>query len=273
MNPLRVGLLCGGPSPERGISLNSARSVMDHLQAPDISIIPIYFDIEMRAYELSQAQLYSNTPSDFDFKLAHTGRYLEPEGLKARLQTLDIVFPAIHGIYGEDGQIQSLLESLNIPFIGSPASVCQKAFNKYQTSQMLAEKGYPTWPNFLLEAASVDQKASALKDFFDHYGQDKVIVKPTQSGSSLGVSIAYNPAEVLDAAQSIFRQGLDQAALVEPFLVGKEFTLIILENHKGQPVALLPTEIALNEGSETIFDYRKKYLPSRQVVYYMPPPL
>jgi D-alanine-D-alanine ligase-like ATP-grasp enzyme len=66
----KLALLCGGPSPERGISLNSARSVLDHLGSDLVEICPIYFDYQCRAYKISPAQLYSNTPSDFDFKLS-----------------------------------------------------------------------------------------------------------------------------------------------------------------------------------------------------------
>src|ERR1700733_11319250 len=64
-----VAVLCGGPSLERGISMNSARSVLDHLGSQNVEIIPVYFNEKKQAYKISTAQLYSNTPSDFDFKL------------------------------------------------------------------------------------------------------------------------------------------------------------------------------------------------------------
>lgn len=66
---LRVALICGGPSAERGISLNSARSVLDHIQAEDLSVSCYYIDCQLNAYAISPAQMYSNTPADFDFKL------------------------------------------------------------------------------------------------------------------------------------------------------------------------------------------------------------
>jgi len=67
--PLRVGIVCGGPSAERGVSLNSARSVLDHIQGEDLIVSCYYIDSAMNAFAISPAQLYSNTPSDFDFKL------------------------------------------------------------------------------------------------------------------------------------------------------------------------------------------------------------
>ncbi len=61
-HPIKVGVICGGPSPERGISLNSARSILDHLASRDVTIIPFYVDVYKNFYKLSPHQLYSNTP-------------------------------------------------------------------------------------------------------------------------------------------------------------------------------------------------------------------
>ena len=73
---MKVSLICGGPSLERGISLNSARSLLDHLQSETIEVVPFYLDYKKNAYAISKAQLYSNTPSDFDFKLGFFGNGL-----------------------------------------------------------------------------------------------------------------------------------------------------------------------------------------------------
>lgn len=70
----RLALLTGGPSLERGIALNSARSVLDHLGGEGVEIVPIYFDRQKTAYRLESSQLYSNTPADFDFKLGRTAK-------------------------------------------------------------------------------------------------------------------------------------------------------------------------------------------------------
>ena len=126
---MKIALLCGGPSLERGISLNSARSVMDHLEGDSVEIVPIYFDLKKRPYLISKAQLYSNTPSDFDFKLLQTARPLSEKQLIAILKETDITFPAMHGPFAEDGGIQSILEKHNIPFVGTSSEVCKKVFD------------------------------------------------------------------------------------------------------------------------------------------------
>src|SRR3989338_7827681 len=111
---LKVALLCGGPSLERGISLNSARSCLDHLESEEIEIIPIYFDYRKRPYKISKARLYSNPPSDFDFKLNQAASPLTQDALIKTLKEADIAFPVMHGPLGEDGQIQKFLEKNNI---------------------------------------------------------------------------------------------------------------------------------------------------------------
>ncbi|XP_043697098.1 D-alanine--D-alanine ligase A-like [Telopea speciosissima] len=129
---LRVGLICGGPSAERGISLNSVRSVLDHIQGNDLHVSCYYIDCNLNAYAISSAQVYSNTPADFDFKLESLAQGFQSlsdfaEHLAA---SVDIVFPVIHGRFGEDGGIQELLEKVNIPFVGTPSKECRQAFDK-----------------------------------------------------------------------------------------------------------------------------------------------
>src|SRR5271167_1337235 len=102
---MHIAVICGGPSAERGISLNSARSVMDHLTPLGHAITPIYCDTQKRFYRLQPSQLYSNTPSDFDFKLKHAAKPLSEAAFIEECRKTDIVFPAIHGAFGEDGEL------------------------------------------------------------------------------------------------------------------------------------------------------------------------
>ena len=90
---MRIAVICGGPSAERGISLNSARSVLDHLSGLGWRIAPFYVDTAKNFYRLSPAQLYSNTPGDFDFKLASGAERLDKAGFIAALREADLVFP------------------------------------------------------------------------------------------------------------------------------------------------------------------------------------
>ncbi len=265
----KVALLCGGPSLERGISLNSARSVLDHLGA-DVDIIPIYFDHQKNAHEISCKQLYSNTPSDFDFKLAETGKPLNQKALIKRLKEADICFPAIHGPFGEDGELQTLLEKHKIPFVGSGSTACKLAFDKYDANQYLQEHQFFTLPSIVLKIYHHDHK-KLINAFFKKHKIKRAIVKPATGGSSIGVFSVNSPLEALEKATLLFSKRMDTRVVIEPFATGTEFTVIILQNRFGLPVAILPTEIETDYAENQIFDYRKKYLPTRHVNYHCPP--
>ena len=265
---LRLAVLCGGPTQERGISLNSTRSICDHLDQFNIELRLIYFGPDGRAFLISRTQLYSNTPSDFDFKLDQLARALSHDELLSELRSADLAFPAMHGKLGEDGELQALLEEAGTPFVGSSSSACRRCFDKYDAAQSLARAGFETVPSFLIEkTAPLDQQE--LDRFFENRRLGRAVVKPTRSGSSIGVHVTQTQEQIIAAAQQIFDQGIDDRVIVEPFLSGAEFTLIVLENGRAEPVALLPTEIELLSG--TIFDFRKKYLATASTIYHSPP--
>lgn len=266
----RVAVLCGGPSLERGISLNSARSVLDHLESETTEIVPVYFDHLKQAYNISTAQLYSNTPSDFDFKLRTTAKKLNTQQLVRLLRSVDIVFPAMHGPFGEDGQIQSFLEKYNIPFVGSSSAACKQAFDKHIANEYIRSHGFFTLPSLVLQIHKKNHR-TAIKAFFKEHGIHRAVVKPATGGSSIGVFSVQTPEEALDRVTHLFSKRMDTRVVVEPFAQGIEFTTILVQNRFGLPVAILPTEIETDYTEHQVFDFRKKYLPTRQVTYHCPP--
>ncbi len=267
---LKIALLCGGPSLERGISLNSARSVCDHLQSGDIEILPVYFDHNRKAYQISRAQLYSNTPSDFDFKLRQHARPLSVGGLVRFLKTVDLAFPAMHGAFGEDGGIQRVLERAGCPYVGSPVDACKIAFDKYESNEFIARHGFFALPSIVLKSHLHDHK-KLITEFFKKHHLKRAVVKPATGGSSIGVHSVSNAEEAFRAAQNLFSKRIDTRIVVEPFCTGVEFTVILLENRFGMPVAILPTEIEMDYREHQVFDTRRKYLATNQVTYHCPP--
>ena len=265
----KLAVICGGPSLERGISLNSARSVMDHLQSDQVQIVPIYVDQKRNFFEVSPHQLYSNTPSDFDFKLQQTATALSEDDFIKRMQNVDLVFPAIHGEFGEDGALQKILEENNIPFVGSGSASCARMFNKSAAQETLKAHDFYT-PNSLTVMAETPDLLKLIKQFFAENDLSRCVIKPSEGGSSIGVQVALSAEE----AAGIIKNASGQMYL-EPYADGKEFTVIILKNNEGQPVALVPSEIEMldmsDEDPRRIFNYRSKYLPTSQVVYHTPP--
>lgn len=266
----KIGLVCGGPSRERGISLNSARSVLDHLGNEQTEICPFYVGPYGDFYQISPSQLYSNTPSDFDFKLAQTAKKLDQDTFKAELSQLDMVFPAIHGTFGEDGQLQTLLEDCGVPFAGADSACCQKMFFKHKAAKILRDAGFETIPSQLLTKDAADN-ADLIANFFETHNLSKAIVKPVAGGSSIGVFFADSADLATKCMGKIFDMGIDDQAIIEPFCEGREFTVIVLQNQSGEPVALVPTEISISYEGGQIFDYRRKYLPTNNTQWHSPP--
>ena len=292
---VRVAVLCGGPSAERGVSLNSARSILDNLHGSGFTVDCYYIDQGLRAFPINARQIYCNTPSDFDFKLRGKRRegIRDPVALASRLRAQGaIAFPALHGAFGEDGVLQNALEEAGVPFVGTDAMHACRAFDKFTCSRTLAAEGFPTLSMTLLEPSSnMDYHATLLRWFatcnldpeFDY-----VVVKPARGGSSIGVSIARGVVQASDLASKLFTSGTDSRVVVERYAgSGVEFTITVLGT-TNEPVPLIPTEIEIladvEKGLKTsrkvgpaarleqfnFFDFRRKYLPTMHVVYHTP---
>ncbi|CAN0916307.1 D-alanine--D-alanine ligase [Linum grandiflorum] len=167
---------------------------------------------------------------------------------------------------------QELLEKHSIPFVGTGSSECRRAFDKYEASLELSKQGFITVPSILAQGTEGDE--SALYNWFTSNQLDtnsgKVVVKPVRAGSSIGVSVAYGVANALKNAKDVILEGIDDKVIVEIFLEGgSEFTAIILDLGSGsdcQPVVLIPSEVELHfSEKDAIFNYRRKYLPTRQI--------
>lgn len=258
---IKIAIICGGPTLERGISLNSARSLLDHLPTDRFEILPLYVDQEKHFYKISSSQLYSNTPSDFDFKLKQIAKKLENEELISLLKSVDLAFPVIHGPFGEDGQLQEFLEKNKIPFIGSDSKTCKQIFLKHQANKNLQKLGYPVLTHFV-----ITPKTKKIPPI-----QGRAIVKPSSGGSSIGVYSVNTEEEALKKIASLFTLFEDKHVLLEPFCQGKEFTVAVVDSPSKGIFALTPTEIEISYENHQIFDYRKKYLPTNQTYCHTPP--
>ena len=271
-NTVKIAVLCGGPSLERGISLNSARSILDHLGSPGVEITPIYFNEQKKPYQISTAQLYSNTPSDFDFKLGRAGKKLSEPVLVRILKNVDIVFPCIHGSFGEDGEVQSFLEKYNIPFIGSGSKSCKMAFDKYKANEYIRSLGFFAPRSIVIKITDTKKEIKRkVKKFWQSEKITRAVVKPASGGSSIGVFSVENTDDAVKSINNLFSKRMDTRVVVERFAEGQEFTVIILQNRFNMPVAIIPTEMEMDYDKHQFFDFRKKYLPTRQVTYHCPP--
>ncbi len=258
---MKIAIICGGPGAERGISINSARSVMDHLQSDTVEILPFYYDVFMSVYQISTAQLYSNTPSDFDFKLRDKADRLTNEEFIEKLKQVDITFPLIHGIFGETGDLQQLLEDNNIPYIGGSAAAYKKAFPKDSATSTLRDNGFYTLPFVTVERTDLASARTIADEFFKRYNLDHAIIKPVLGGSSIGTYEIHNTDDAVFALHDSVKKHINvgERFLIEPFCHGREFSVTVIQNSNGKPVCFVPIEMEITKGSK-IFNFRKKYL-------------
>lgn len=270
-----IAVICGGPTEERGISLNSARSLLDHLKTDRIDIQTFYMDPQLRTYQLSNTQLYSNTPSDFDFKLLGDSEPFDtPRKLVEHLKTtVDCVFPMIHGEWGEDGQLQALLEELEIPYVGSDSSTCENTFHKFKACEQINSHGYQTIPSLEVDSVSLTDLPARVNTWLQDHAFDEesfFVIKPCLGGSSIGVDVVRGSDEAIMRLQQKLNLEGEKSYVLQPYMKGTEFTVNVIETSKG-PIALMPTEIEMAGGAPKIFDFRKKYLPSLDVQMHTPP--
>ena len=265
----KIGIVCGGPSLERGISLNSARTLIDHLNTESIETTVFFVDQQSQFHQIDSAHLYSNTPSDFDFKMDRIANTLSRETFTSTLAQCDMIFPIIHGKFGEDGTLQKILEQANIPFVGTGSLACQRAFLKNNAQRELSSAGFPTIP-FL--AISETTEATHIESFWNTHCQTSgAIIKPNNAGSSLDVWQATTAEALLSKSKQMLT--LHESAHIQPFFEGREMTLVVISDDHGQPVALMPTETILQSTDSKIFDYRSKYLPTNACRHHTPAPL
>jgi D-alanine-D-alanine ligase len=223
---LKLAVLCGGPSSEHEISLHTAKMVMNGLDQKKYK--PTLVTIEKNGL----LKFGSKKPTDI-------GRAM------SELKTFDFVFIAMHGVFGEDGRIQALLEWIGVPYSG-PGVL---------SSAMAMDKGIS---NDLYRTIGLHVPRYAVFDKNDKKDHDFIIpavVKPIDGGSSVGVSIVKSKQELQKALKSAFKE--NERVMVQQFIKGREFTCGILEDNGGKAFALPPTEIIPK--SSKFFDYKAKY--------------
>lgn len=255
MDKSSLCLVFGGPSAERAISLNSVRSLYDHLRRlPEVSLTLVYVSTQLKFSVISTRWLYCNTIEDFEFKLSDDNCWDKKTFLAYLYACRALVWPVIHGSFGEDGTLTSWLEDEGIDFIGSPSKTAMKVFRKSCGLNFLKHDNLVPGPYLYLEDASC---SSQISEFIQSH--KKIVCKPDDGGSSLGV-FAADSFEMFQEKFAYFKQYYRSGLLLEKFCEGVEFSIVVVE-HQGHPLALVPCSIHLQTGQ--IFDFRKKYLATR----------
>ena len=229
---IKVAVLRGGPSPEYDVSLKTGQHVLSLLrETPDL---------------YDPLDILISKEGDWH----RHGIVREPE---RALEDTDVVFNALHGHYGEDGQVQQILESMNIPFTGSNVFGSEKSINKEVAKDIYKQQGMLTPQHEIL---GEDYNSDHLIYIFRNY-LHPVIVKPSNGGSSIGMRLVHTFQELGEAVKHAL--GYSKKVIIEEFIKGKEGTCGVIENARGESLyALLPVEIR-KPNDKSIFDFASKY--------------
>ena len=233
---LRVAVLLGGRSSEHEISLESARSVLEALDPEHYETVTVEIGRDGR-WELG-------TGSD-DGSVAET-LPVPTSKVPATLGEVDVVFPVLHGPFGEDGTVQGLLELAGVPYVGAGVLGSALAMDKDVFKAVMRDRGIPVTRNITL------RQGQAPENPFGY----PVFVKPARLGSSVGISKVSSEDGLAPAVEVAFRH--DEKVLVEEFVSGVEVECGVLGNEK--PLASLPGEIVSHgfQGADW-YDFSAKY--------------
>jgi len=247
---LRIGVVMGGMSSEREISLESGRNIYNNLDLSKYEGLPIFHDSQGRLWEMTLPLLVQNTTADIEARLDEATR-IPYEDLK---ELVDFVYIGLHGKYGEDGCFQGLLELLNIPYTGSGVLASAIGMDKDMTRRILASAGIPV-PRYLAisEKTWQGQREEMEKVIEETFGYP-CVVKPTREGCSVGLSVVKRKDQLPPALEEAYKW--DNIALVEELLVGMEITCTVIGNE--EPVALLPSQLPAKGDFLTL---EEKFLP------------
>ncbi|MFN2512882.1 MAG: D-alanine--D-alanine ligase family protein [Pyrinomonadaceae bacterium] len=283
MKKLRVGVIFGGRSGEHEVSIRSARAVIESIDREKYDVLPIAISKEGKwlppaeAAKLLPPSAHSFLPADFAARgrgdvailgdpshqglisLAATSRPLASE-------QLDVVFPVLHGPFGEDGTVQGLLEMANIPYVGCGVLASACGMDKVAMKLLFKQAGLPVgeylWflrSQWKINPASVTRKVARDLGF-------PCFVKPANLGSSVGVSKATDKAGLTESMELAARY--DRKIIVEAALDAREIECAVIGN--DEPEASLPGEYVVYDEAARFLDYTEKYTDTGRVKFVVP---
>ncbi len=224
----RIGVLMGGYSSEREISLKSGNAIIKALKEAGCDVHPI--DITCRR-ENEIANLIKEAK-------------------------IDVAFIALHGCLGEDGTIQTILENLSIPYSGSGVKASQLAINKITTQAILKQKGIPIAENLILRNTDEIGPNQILEKL-----KLPVVVKPACEGSSIGVTVVFEKENLALALQNAFRYGKE--VLIERYIKGREFTVGIFDGKALPIVEVVPKNQVFDFSAKYTLGMTKYIVPAQ----------
>lgn len=249
MNKIKLGIIYGGNSTEHEVSINSAKSVCDALDKEKYDIYKIYIDKVGNWYKEDD----------------------RIDNVFAYLKSLDVIFPVLHGRYGEDGTIQGLFELLDIPYVGCRVTSSSLGMDKIYAKMIFNKVGIDTASDVFIKRvkdkyyyidSNFEEKELSLNEIavlVENKLSLPVFIKPSRSGSSVGINKAKTKEEVIKYIE--YASGFDSKILIEESIIGRELECAILGNVlvEASPIGeILP--------NDEFYSYKAKYIDNSKTI-------
>ncbi|SFB24251.1 MULTISPECIES: D-alanine--D-alanine ligase [unclassified Bacillus (in: firmicutes)] len=252
----KLGLLYGGKSAEHKVSLQTALAVIKALDMEKFEIHPIYITEEGRWIKGSQLQAPAETVQELAFSGSET---LSPMALAPTLftadekgESLDVIFPLLHGPNGEDGTVQGLLELLNLPYVGNGVLASAAGMDKVMMKNVFAQAGLGQVKYVDIIRSEWEKGKDAAYDRVESELGYPCFVKPANLGSSVGISKCSSRDELEEAFVEAFQ--FDRKLIIEEGVVAREIEIAVLGN--DEPECSVAGEIV---PKKAFYDYKAKY--------------
>jgi len=280
---LRVGVIFGGRSGEHEVSIRSARAIVEAIDRKKFEVIPIGITKEgkwlapAQSAQLLPAAVQPLLPSKTHTATGDVALLGDPsrKGLISldsdtlNGEKLDVVFPALHGTYGEDGTLQGLLEMADVPYVGCGVLASSCGMDKVTMKSLFVQAGLPICKYlWFLRSQWRNDPAKVIRKITSDIGLP-CFVKPANLGSSVGVSRATDKKSLSDAID--LAAEYDRKIIIEEEVVAREIECAVLGN--DEPQASLPGEYVVYDEAARFLDYTEKYTNTGRVSFVVPAPL
>lgn len=257
MEKIKVGIIFGGMSTENEVSVVSAGSILGNIDRKKFEVFPIYIDKKGKWYIFIEDGKKRELGAEVE-------NIIEIENIEEYLQKLDVVFPVLHGLYGEDGTIQGLFELLKIPYVGCRVLASSVGMDKVYTKIVFEKAGLNQAPyeyvrkykdTYIYIDKNFNEKILDLKEIAKKITENlrfPMFVKPSNSGSSVGVKKAENEKELIENIE--YASKFDNKILIEQGIKGREIECAVLGNE--EVIASCVGEI---KSADEFYSYDAKY--------------
>jgi D-alanine-D-alanine ligase len=282
-NRPRVAVVFGGRSSEHAISCVTAGSVLNAIDRERYEVVPIGIATDGRwVLESGETERLAITGADklpeVDGSRASVALFNEDgttqlvvheaASVPKALGEVDVVFPLLHGPWGEDGTIQGLLEMAGVRYVGAGVLASAVGMDKHYMKLVLRSQGLPVLPYVVITPRQWETDAAAARDAVGSLGYP-VFVKPCRGGSSIGISKVHDASELDDAVEEARRH--DPKVLVEAFAAGgREVECGVIEGVGNEPPRASVVAEVVVDSSHEFYDFAAKYLPEEHTELNVP---